>query len=218
MNAPRRWQRVLRSRPRLWGALLVGLAVYAALQAAELAAPTARALLAFNACVATYLLAAVHMALGATPARLERRGVRQDDGRWLALGLVALAAVAVPLAVFAHLEAGAARPAAEAGRGLALLSLAAAWLFTQTFFAVQYAHDFYLSRAIGRDDVLVFPGTREPGYGDFLYLACVIGASCQTAHVAFHGRTLRPVATVQVLLAYVQHAALLALLLRLALR
>ncbi len=213
MNAPRRWVRVLRSRPRLWLALGVGAAVYAGLQFTGSAEPASRALWAWNACAAFYLLAVVHMAFGATPARIERRGVRQADGRVLAVAVVVLAAVAVLLAVFSQLASVKTLPGPQKlpHVALAALTVASSWLFTHTVFAVQYAHDFYLSRAIGRDDVLIFPGTKEPTYGDFMYFACVIGTSGQTADVAFNGRTLRPVGTLHCVLAYAFNVCVLGL-------
>lgn len=218
MNAPRRWVRVLRSRPRLWVALGVGGLLYAALQLTGLGEPSARALWAWNACAGVYLLAVAHMAFGATPARMERRGVRQADGRWLAMALVVLAAVAVLLAVVSQLAAVKALPGPSRlpHVALAALTVASSWLFTQTVLAVQYAHDFYLSRAIGRDDVLIFPGTKEPGYADFLYFACIIGTSGQTADVAFNGRTLRPLGTLHCVLAYAFNVCVLGLAINVA--
>ncbi len=213
MKPRQRWLRVLRSRPRLWAALAVGVAVHAALQWVDLSAPSARALLAWNACAATYLLATAHMAFGATPARMERRAVRHADGRWLAMAVVVLAAVAVLLAVVSQLAAVKDLPGPQKlpHVALAALTVASSWLFTQTLFAVHYAHDFYLGRAIGRDDALLFPGTKEPSYGDFLYFACVIGTSGQTADVAFNGRALRPVGTLHCVMAYLFNVAVLGL-------
>ena len=156
--------------------------------------------------------------LSATPARIERRGVRQADGRWLAMALVVLAAVAVLLAVFSQLAAVKALPGPSKlpHVALAALTVASSWLFTQTVFAVHYAHDFYLSRAIGRDDVLIFPGTKEPTYGDFLYFACVIGTSGQTADVSFASRAMRRTGLLHCVLSFFFNATVLALTINIA--
>jgi uncharacterized membrane protein len=94
---------------------------------------------------------------------------------------------------------------------LAGLTVVTSWLFTQVLFALHYAHDFYMARHRGQADPLAFPGTRDPGYGDFFYFACVIGTSGQTADVSFTGRAMRPVGTLHCVLAFFFNATLLAL-------
>jgi uncharacterized membrane protein len=65
-------------------------------------------------------------------------------------------------------------------------------------------------------DPLLFPGTPEPGYGDFIYFACVIGTSGQTADVSFNGSALRRVGTLHRVLALFFNATLLALSINIA--
>lgn len=90
------------------------------------------------------------------------------------------------------------------------------WLFTQVLFALHYAHDFYATRGRRHQDPLQFPGTPEPGYRDFLYFACVIGTSGQTADVSFTGSALRSVGTLHCVLAFFFNATLLALAINIA--
>jgi uncharacterized membrane protein len=90
------------------------------------------------------------------------------------------------------------------------------WLFTQVLFALHYAHDFYMCRIRGAQDPLLFPGTHDPGYGDFFHFACVIGTASQTADIAFNGSALRPVGTLHCVLAFFFNATLLALSINLA--
>ncbi len=205
--------RILRGHARLWAAAASGAALYALLSLLRLGEPATRALLAWNAVAVLYLLLVLHMAWGASPALMQRRAVRQGEGRVLVLALVVLAAVAVLLAVGSQLALVKALqgPARMPHIVLAAFTVLSAWLFTQALFAVSYAHDFYLARAIGRADVLLFPGTKEPTYGDFFYLACSIGTSGQTSDVAFSGRTLRPVGTLHCVLAFFFNTTVLAL-------
>ena len=205
-------------RPRLWGSLGAGVCFYVALAVLQLGHPASRALMAWNVAAALYLLLAAHMAWGASPALMQRRAVRQGEGRVLVLLLVVVAAVAVLLAVGSQLASIKSLPGSAKTPliVLAALTVVSSWLFTQTLFAVNYAHDFYLSRAIGRADVLLFPGTAEPSYGDFFYFACVIGTSGQTADVAFSGRTLRPVGTLHCVLAFFFNTTVLALTINIA--
>jgi len=210
--------RLLRSRPRLWVSIACGIALYVLMSVLALGHPASRALVAWNAGAWLYLLLALHMSWGASPALMQRRAVRQGEGRALVLALVVVAAVAVLLAVGSQLALVKDLPGAAKTPHVALaaLTVVSSWLFTQTLFAVNYAHDFYLSRAIGREDVLTFPGTKEPTYGDFFYFACVIGTSGQTADVAFNGRTLRPVGTLHCVLAFFFNTTVLALTINIA--
>jgi uncharacterized membrane protein len=210
--------RIVRGRLRLWTSAAFGLTVYALLVQLSFGQAASRSLLAWNAGAGLYLLLALHMAWGASPAKMERRAVRQGEGRLLVLALVVVSAVAVLLAVGSQLAAVKELPPGERTPHvlLAALTVLSAWLFTQTLFAVNYAHDFYLSRAIGRADVLSFPGTAEPNYGDFFYFACVIGTSGQTADVAFVGRSLRPVGTLHCVLAFFFNTTVLALTINIA--
>ena len=99
---------------------------------------------------------------------------------------------------------------------LVVLTVLSSWLFTQTMLALNYAHDFYTARRSGQPDPLLFPGTNEPGYGDFIYFACVIGTSGQTADVAFNGAALRPVGPLHCILAFFFNTTVLALTVNIA--
>ncbi len=90
------------------------------------------------------------------------------------------------------------------------------WLFTQVLFAQHYAHDFYAARSHGGPDPLQFPGTPDPGYGDFFHFACVIGTSAQTADVSFNGAGLRAVGTLHCVVAFFFNATLLSLSINIA--
>jgi uncharacterized membrane protein len=96
------------------------------------------------------------------------------------------------------------------------MTVLTSWLFTQTLMAFNYAHDFYRARDNGQPDPLTFPGTTEPGYGDFIYFACVIGTSGQTADVVFNGTALRPTGTLHCILAFFFNTTVLALTINIA--
>jgi uncharacterized membrane protein len=218
MSLPARTARILRTRPRLWLSTAFGAAVYAALAAAAIGHPASRLLVAWNAGALLYLALALHLAWGASAERMHHNALRQAEGRALVLTLVVIAAVAVLLAVASQLATVKQLP--EGTRlphvMLAALTVLSSWLFTQTLFAMSYAHDFYLARAAGRPDVLSFPGTTEPGYADFFYFACIIGTSGQTADVAFSGSALRKVGTLHCVLAFGFNTMVLALTINIA--
>ena len=210
--------RLLGTRPRLWLSMLFGAAVYTLLPVLLNTHVQSRALLAWNAGALLYLALAAHMLWRSDAEAMQRRAQQQSEGRVLVLAMVVVAAAAVLLAVASQLsvvkelQAG----AKAAHVALAVLTVITSWLFTQTLFALNYAHDFYLARERHEPDPLSFPGTKEPGYGDFFYFACVIGTSGQTADVAFHGRTLRPVGTLHCIVAYAFNTVVLALTINIA--
>jgi uncharacterized membrane protein len=175
-------------------------------------------LLAWNAGALLYLALAVHMLWQSSARIVERRAAAQSEGSLLVLVMVVVASVAVLVAMASQLTAIKDMPGAQRAPHLLLvvLTVLSSWLFTQTLLALHYAHDFYAARRKGRPDPLTFPGTTEPGYGDFIYFACVIGTSGQTADVAFNGADLRPVGALHCILAFFFNTTVLALTVNIA--
>jgi uncharacterized membrane protein len=203
----------LRARPRLVFAMLFGLAVYVVLGLFARLSGAAATLVAWNAGALLNLGLTWHMARETDVAAIKRRAVTMGQGRVAILTVVVLASSAVLLAVGTQLSQvknleGGARVAHVL---LAVLTIVSSWLFTQSIFALQYAHDFYAARLAGAPDPLRFPGTPEPLYGDFFHFACVIGTSGQTADISFNGPALRPVGTVHCIISFFFNASLIAL-------
>ncbi len=205
--------RALRSRPRLLASVALGVAAWLWLPAAWVQHGPTRALLGWNVGAIAYLVLAWHMMATSTGEHIARRATHEDDGRYVVLvlavvaGLAVLAAVASQLAMVKSLDRGA--------RGehvaLAIGTLVVAWLFVQTSFALHYAHDFFLAREQGRPDGLQFPGTQNPSYPDFMYFACIIGTSAQTADVSFVGSSMRSLGLVHCVLAFFFNVAVIGL-------
>jgi uncharacterized membrane protein len=214
----RRLLRALTARPRLLSSVAVGIVVFLALPGLPSLHLAARALVAWNAGAGLYLLLVFRMIRGDGVEGIRRRALRQDDGRIAVLVLTVASALAVLLAVGSQLATvkdlhGVPRAAHIL---LAALTVVSSWSFTQALFALHYAHEFHLARVRGQPDPLSFPGTAEPLYRDFVYFACVIGTSGQTADVSFSGSSLRGVGTVHCVLAYFFNATLLALAINIA--
>ncbi len=210
--------RSVSARPRLIVAMAVGVAVYALLPGPWALSTSACLLLAWNAGAWLYLLLVMHLMRASDTETMRRRALREDEGRFVVLAGVVLGAGAVLLAVGSQLAAlkGMVGMPRVWHVMLAVLTVLSSWLFTQVLFALHYAHDFYLARARKRPEPLAFPGTPDPEYGDFLYFACVIGTSGQTADVAFQGGALRPVGTLHCVLAFFFNTTLLALTINIA--
>jgi uncharacterized membrane protein len=97
--------------------------------------------------------------------------------------------------------------------------------FAQALFqtyALHYAHEYFdeyftePGKPAAERGGLVFPGTGNPGYFDFLYFSYVIGVASQTADVNITSPAMRRVALVHCVLAFFFNSAVLALTINIA--
>ena len=216
--SPRRLLHVVMARPRLVVAGALGLLTFFLIPHEWVDPTGSRLLLGWNAGAICYLVLAGVMMARSGPEQMRRRALHQDEGRWMILGLVIVAAVAVVFAIGSQLAVvrdlqGASRTGHAA---LAALTMICSWLFTQLMFALHYAHDFYMARMRCEPDPLSFPGTANPVYLDFLYFACVIGTSGQTADISFSGSASRGTGLVHCVFSFFFNATFLAMAINMA--
>lgn len=210
--------RLILARPRLVVSALVGVATVAWLPPSLASHDITRWIIGWNAGASLYLLLAARMMFWSSHERMRTRALLQDEGRLIILMLVVTAAVICLGAIVAELSVsrdlhGTLRYTHIA---LAALTILSAWAFTQVMFALHYAHDYYAAEARGNTGGLLFPGGHAPDYGDFLYFACVIGTSGQTADISFTSRTMRRTGLVHCLLAFFFNTTLVALTINIA--
>jgi uncharacterized membrane protein len=94
-------------------------------------------------------------------------------------------------------------------KGLIIFTLAIAWLFSNTIYALHYAHLAYgdeCHECVG----LEFPGTAEPDYWDFVYFAFTCGMAFATSDVQITGQHMRRVVTIHCLAAFAFNIGVLA--------
>jgi uncharacterized membrane protein len=210
--------RLLQSRPRLFCSMAIGLLTAWLLPDSVAQQTVTRAIIGWNTGAILYLVLALTMMFGSSHERMRARALQQDEGNMLVLllvitaALMCIGAIVAELAVVKDLK-GTLRYAHIA---LAALTIASSWAFTQTMFALHYAHDYYLNAIRGEHGGLDFPGTQPPDYGDFLYFACIIGTSAQTADVGLSSRKMRRTGTVHCVLAFFFNTTLLALTINIA--
>lgn len=218
--SPHRYKifRIVRARPRLATSLLIAVAVALLVPESLIRHALTRAIVGWNVGIAIYLGLTAHLMFQSSHERMRARALQEDEGRFAVLGLAILAALVALGAVTAQLAV--ARDLHGSLRyqhvGLAAATIVTAWAFTQTMFALHYAHDYYVAECRGRSGGLDFPGGHAPDYGDFLYFACVIGTSAQTADVSFTSRTMRRVGLVHCVLAFFFNTTVLALTINIA--
>ena len=204
--------RVVRARPRLFLAALLGVVIGLLLPAEWRA--TTRLLVTWDVGVGLYLVLAFQAMANSDIARIRRRAAMLDEDRTAFLFLTAAAALASLGAIVAELGDKQAAHAA-ANLVLAVATIALSWGFTHTIFALHYAHEYYIENRY-QDGGLAFPGKDEPDYWDFMYFSLVIGMTSQVSDVAVTAKTLRRFVTAHGVISFVFNAALLALTVNIA--
>jgi uncharacterized membrane protein len=183
---------LLRARPRLYAAMVLGIVVTVLIP--DKLKTLERAAIGWDTGIVLYLGLMLQSAIQATPQSMHRRAQIEDATRWAFLTLMAGAAW---FSMFALLGIVHAARSAEGNGSVALAVLAGAtillsWVFAHTAFAIHYAHDYYTDAAEKRPPGLIFPGKeRDPDYWDFLYFSFVIGMTCQVSDVQVSTRTWR---------------------------
>lgn len=210
--------RIIRSRPRLFSCALLGLIAAWAMPPSLATHTVTRMIIGWNLGAGVYLILALRMMFRSSHERMRTRALQQDEGRILILTLVVTGAIASLAAIVFELSVakdihGSLRYEHIA---LAATTLLSSWAFTQLMFALHYAHDYYAAELRESPGGLDFPGGHAPDYGDFLYFACVIGTSGQTADISFTTRTMRRTGLVHCVLAFFFNATLLALMINIA--
>ena len=210
----------LRNHIRLFVSVVIGLLVVWALAEFSNLQQVTQLIIGWNVVAWLYIVSLGAMMLRSTPETMRRRALTHDEGPWVMLAIVILAAVASLAAIVAELAnvtelTGAARYAHVA---LAALTIVASWLFTHISFALHYAHNYYAASSAPKKHQggLIFPGEDAPDYADFLYLAGIIGTSAQTADVSFSSKPMRRMALLHCLLAFAFNTTLLALTINIA--
>jgi uncharacterized membrane protein len=210
------------ARPRLTVCAVIGLALLAFLPGDW--QRSTRALIAWNAGIFLYLVAAAEMMIRSNEQTIRRRAVVVDESRFVVLALACVAASASVVAIVAQLAAvkdthGVLK---MLHIGLAALTIVSAWTFIHVVFAQHYAHEYFVERKsekqLPNDERggLKFGGSGQPDYFDFLYFSFVIGVAAQTADVEICSKPMRRVALVHCVLSFFFNTTVLALTINIA--
>ena len=156
--------RHMRLRPRLSGAILLGIGLVVLLPR-SIWGPT-RALLAWDLGAGTYLGLAWLMMVRSDIEKIRWRARIQDDGAAVILALTVVASIASLAAIVLELMGIRGLPprTQTAHLALATITILCSWCVVHTAFALHYAHEFYDDARKGRDRCLNFPGEDQPDY------------------------------------------------------
>ena len=182
--------RVGRAHPRLFISAALGVATIFVLYLTGIGT-VARVLIGWDVGVLIYLgAAAVMMSYCSTIASMKKNASIQDEGAFGILVLSVAAAIASLGANFAELAVlKQDDPHYGLYIALTIVTVVLSWTFTQTIFALHYAHEFYGEGA--RANGLKFPDDDKPDYWDFVYFSFVVGMTFQVSDVAVTQKAVR---------------------------
>jgi uncharacterized membrane protein len=203
----------LKRFPRLWhlhARLLLSSGFGAAVALTLIALPwrfSTRIIVGWDAGVALYLaLVYLVMARGSI-AEIRRRAAINDEGAIALLVLTAAAALASLAAVLAELG----HSPGPYQIALSIVTILLSWTFMHTMFALHYLHEFYGQGADDQLGGLVFPGSEDPDYWDFLYYSLVVAMTAQVSDVQITSKTIRRLTALHGAISFFFNATVLAL-------
>jgi uncharacterized membrane protein len=162
---------------------------------------------AFDVGAAVFLVSVATL-LPRGKAEQMRRATRANDAnRAVLLGFTGVTTVVILVAVAKELEGK------NDATAIALVigTLVLAWLFSNTVYALHYAHLFYIGDDAGKDaGGLDIPDCAEPDYWDFIYFSFTLGMTFQTSDVQITSRRIRRVTIGHCLAAFVFNLGVLA--------
>ena len=210
--------RLILARPGLFLCALIGAVAVLLLPPSVVLHPVTRLMIGWNVGACLFLLLAARIMFWSTHERMCTRALEHDEGRFIILALVIIVALTSLGTIVAELALARDMHGSQryAHIALAALTVLSSWAFTQVMFALHYAHDYYAAEKRGNPGGLIFPGGHAPDYADFLYFACIIGTSGQTADVNISSRVMRRTGLVHCVLAFYFKTTQLALTVNMA--
>jgi uncharacterized membrane protein len=156
------------------------------------------AMAAFDVAAILFLISCLPL-LGTREARVIREHAEQNDAnRHILLAITGIVMAVLLTAIAAEAVGHNPQPFTK---GLIIGTLVLAWLFSNTVYALHYAHLAYLKPAVGCVG-LEFPRTTHPVYWDFIYFAFTCGMAFATSDVQITETHMRKTVTVHCLAAF----------------
>lgn len=163
------------------------------------------AMAAFDAGAIVFLAACFPLLWVKDPKIIETHAAENDANRTFLLVLTGIVMGVLLLAIAAETVG---HPPQPFTRILIIVTLAVAWLFSNTIYALHYAHLAYIDEQ--HCSGITFPGTPEPTYLDFVYFAFTLGMTFQTSDVTISSQHIRKIVTMHCLAAFAFNIGVLA--------
>jgi uncharacterized membrane protein len=164
------------------------------------------AMAAFDVASILFLLSCVPL-LGTKEARVIRDHAARNDANRIGLLIVTGIVMAVLLTAIAAEAVG--HNPQPFTKGLIILTLALAWLFSNMVYALHYAHLAYMHPTVGCIG-LEFPRTTHPVYWDFVYFSFACGMAFATSDVVITETHMRKTVAIHCLAAFAFNIGVLA--------
>jgi len=164
------------------------------------------AMTGFDVAATLFLLLCAPL-LGTREADVIRDHAQANDANRHVLLILTVIVMAILLIAIAAEAVG--RTPQPFTRILIIATLIVAWLFSNSVYALHYAHLAYLKPGAGCAG-LEFPGTGAPDYWDFVYFAFTLGMTFQTSDVTISDARIRRVVTLHSLAAFFFNIGVLA--------
>ncbi|MDO7843936.1 DUF1345 domain-containing protein [Sphingomonas immobilis] len=162
---------------------------------------------AFDVAALVFLILVSRLLEHGEAAQMRKASIANDANRAGLLVITGVTMVAILAAVFKEMHDKDSLVIA-----LVLATLVLSWLFSNTIYALHYAHLFYIEcDKTGTDKGgIEIPECKEPDYWDFLYFSFTLGMTFQTSDVDITSRRMRRVVLGQCLAAFVFNLGVLA--------
>jgi uncharacterized membrane protein len=156
------------------------------------------AMAGFDLAAAVFLASCISL-LGTREARVIREhAVANDANR---IGLLVVTGVVLSVLMIAIAAEAVGRTPQPFTKVLIIATLALAWLFANTVYALHYAHLVYMHPDAGCVG-LEFPRTTHPVYWDFVYFSFTCGMAFATSDVTVTESHMRKIVTIHCLAAF----------------
>lgn len=157
---------------------------------------------------AALFLGLVAPLLGSRADDMRQHARDNDANRVLLLAITGTVMAVILVSVASEMMGGKNEPLWTA---LIVATLALAWLFSNTVYALHYAHLFYTDNDKGSDKGGIdVPHSEEPDYWDFLYFSFTLGMTFQTSDVDITSSGIRRTTIGHCLAAFVFNIGVLA--------
>ncbi len=161
---------------------------------------------AFDLAAIVFLLSCVTLLTTREGAEIRDHAQENDANRVVLLAITGLVMSVLLIVMGVQTVGGTPEPSTKI---LIIATLAVAWLFSNTVYALHYAHLAYSHPRQGCAGIN-FPGTEVPVYWDFVYFAFTLGMTFQTSDVQVISTDIRRVVTFHCFAAFVFNIGILA--------
>jgi uncharacterized membrane protein len=162
----------------------------------------------FDVSAIAFLVSCLPLLRVSHAGRMREDARRNDANRAVLLGITGVVMIAILAAIAAELTGQTDSPGTKP---LIVATLLIAWLFSNSVFALHYAHLAYTpAEAEDKQAAIDFPGDASPVYSDFVYFAFTLGMTFQTSDVTIRDGGIRRVVTFHCLAAFVFNIGVLA--------